>query len=64
MTKGLACAATEAVGEGELRVVGDMGDLPDKKRELRTQGAANFRVRRYPRGLEIARLAQIGRLLS
>jgi hypothetical protein len=30
MTKGLAWLATEAVGKGELRVVVDMGDLPDK----------------------------------
>jgi hypothetical protein len=30
MTRGLAWLATEAVGEGELRVVVDMGDLPDK----------------------------------
>jgi hypothetical protein len=30
MTRGLAWLATEAVGDGELRVVVDMGDLPDK----------------------------------
>jgi hypothetical protein len=30
MTRGLAWLATEAVDEGELRVVVDMGDLPDK----------------------------------
>jgi hypothetical protein len=57
MTKGLAWLATETVGEGELRVVVDIGEFPDKKRELRTQGAAHFRVRRYPRDLKGARLA-------
>jgi hypothetical protein len=63
MTSGLAWLATETVGEGEgeLRVVVDMGEFPDKKRELRTQGAANFGVRRYPMGLKGARLAQLGR---
>jgi hypothetical protein len=30
MTSGLAWLATETVGDGELRVVVDMGDLPDK----------------------------------
>jgi hypothetical protein len=30
MTRGLAWLATEAVDDGELRVVVDMGDLPDK----------------------------------
>jgi hypothetical protein len=42
MTSGLAWLATEAVGEGELRVVVDMGVLPDK-RELQSsqfQGSA------------------------
>jgi len=60
MTRGLAWLATETVGEGELRVVVDMGEFPDKKRELRTQGAANFRVRRYPMAHKVARLAQLG----
>ncbi|MCY1459286.1 hypothetical protein D9M71_767510 [compost metagenome] len=60
MTRGLAWLATETVGEGEPRVVVDIGRFPDKKREPRTQGAAHFRVRRYPMGLKDARLAQLG----